>query len=111
MVVIDDLKSDTINGQAVNCIDNGSIINTDNSTSYSNFKDIFKEHHGQVIPQKMIGKVLPWVHISISNAKREILDIHHNSSVDYLQFYLNEFCYKLNCRYFKEKLFDRLLLA
>lgn len=111
MVVIDNLKSETINGQAIKCIDNDSIINTDKSTSYSNFKQIFKDHHGQVIPNEVLGKVLPWVHISISNAKRELLDIHHNLSSRYLQFYLNEFCYKLNRRYFGERLFDRLLLA
>lgn len=111
MVVIDNLKSKTIDGETTKFIDNESIIKTDNSTSYSNFKDIFKEHHGQVISPKMIGKVLPWVHISISNAKREILDIHHNSSADYLQFYLNEFCYKLNRRFFKDRMFDRLLLT
>ncbi|MDP3311723.1 MAG: IS1595 family transposase, partial [Lutibacter sp.] len=29
----------------------------------------------------------------------------------YLQLYLNEFVYKLNRRYFEEKLFDRLVIA
>ena len=111
MVVISDLKSKTIDGQATESIDNESIINTDNSTSYTNFSGIFKEHNGHVIPRELLGKVLPWVHISISNAKREILDIHHNSSSNYLQYYLNEFCYKINRRYLGDKLFDRLLLA
>jgi len=111
MVVISDLKSKTIDGQVVKAIDNESIINTDNSTSYTNFSNIFKGHNGQAIPKDLIGKVLPWVHISISNAKREFLDIHHNTSYNYLQYYLNEFCYKLNRRYFGDKLFDRILLA
>jgi hypothetical protein len=31
--------------------------------------------------------------------------------IKYLQAYLNEFCYKLNRRYFGEKLFDRLIIA
>ncbi|MBU0559018.1 MAG: IS1595 family transposase, partial [Bacteroidetes bacterium] len=30
---------------------------------------------------------------------------------EFLQSYLNEFCYKFNRRYFGEALFDRLLLA
>ncbi|PIE49153.1 MAG: IS1595 family transposase, partial [Flavobacteriales bacterium] len=29
----------------------------------------------------------------------------------YLQNYLDEFCYKLNRRYFGENLFDRLVMA
>ncbi len=48
----------------------------------------------------MVGKVLPWVHISISNAKRSILDTYHDVKADFLQLYLNEFSYKFNRRYF-----------
>ncbi len=48
----------------------------------------------------MVGKVPPWVHISISNAKRSILDTYHDIKGDFLQLYLNEFCYKFNWRYF-----------
>ncbi len=51
------------------------------------------------------------VHIAISNAKRLLLDIHHDVRPQYLQGYLNEFCYKYNRRYFGEKLFYRLLIA
>jgi hypothetical protein len=40
-----------------------------------------------------------------------LLDIHHNIKPEYLQGYLNEFCYKFNRRYFGEALFDRLLLV
>ncbi|MDR1455500.1 MAG: IS1595 family transposase, partial [Tannerella sp.] len=29
----------------------------------------------------------------------------------YLQYYLNEFCYKFNRRYFGEHIFDRILVA
>ncbi|MCF8299364.1 MAG: IS1595 family transposase, partial [Saprospiraceae bacterium] len=29
----------------------------------------------------------------------------------YLQLYLDEFCYKLNRRYFGDRLFDRLAIA
>ncbi len=55
--------------------------------------------------------MLPWVHIAISNAKRLLLDIHHDIEPQYLQNYLNEFCYKFNRRNFGDKLFDRLLIA
>ena len=54
---------------------------------------------------------LKWLHIAISNAKRTLLGIHHKIKGKYLQNYLNVFCYKLNRRYFGDKLFDRLLVA
>ena len=37
--------------------------------------------------------------------------IYHKIKGKYLQLYLDEFCYKLNRRYFGEKLFDRLVIA
>ena len=111
MIVIGDLKSETIDKQVKTHIDMDSIINSDDSTSYTNFKNLVKEHHAQVIPHDQIGKLLPWVHVAISNAKRLLLDIYHEISPEYLQSYLNEFCYKFNRRYFGDGLFDRMLLA
>ena len=61
--------------------------------------------------KKEVSTLLPWVHTVISNAKRNLLGIHHMIGEDYLQNYLNEYCYKFNRRYFGEKLFDRLLIA
>ena len=46
-----------------------------------------------------------------SNAKRTLLGINHHIKEDYLQYYLYEFCYKTNRRYFYDHLFDRLVLA
>jgi len=47
----------------------------------------------------------------ISNAKRNLLGINHQIKDDYLQNYLNEFCYKTNRRYCVVNLFDRLMVA
>jgi len=60
---------------------------------------------------KEVHTFLPWVHSAIGNAKRILDGIHHSNGENYLQNYLNEYCYKYNRRYFGEKLFDRLLLA
>ena len=57
------------------------------------------------------SKVLPWVHIAIANAKRLLLDVYHDIRPEYLQNYLNEFCWKFNRRNFGEALFDRLMVA
>ncbi|MDA3882534.1 MAG: IS1595 family transposase, partial [Bacteroidales bacterium] len=48
---------------------------------------------------------------AISNAKRQLLNSYHNMKPEFLQSYLDEFCYKFNRRYFKEVLFGRLLVA
>ena len=53
---------------------------------------------------------LKWVHIAISNLKKH-LQTYHMISERMMQNYLDEFCYKLNRRYFGEKLFDRLIVA
>ncbi|MCB0482228.1 MAG: IS1595 family transposase, partial [Flavobacteriales bacterium] len=36
---------------------------------------------------------------------------YHKIKGKYLQLYLDEFCYKLNRRYFGNRLFERLTLA
>lgn len=43
------------------------------------------------------------MHIAISKAKSLLLDAHHKLKNKYLQYYLNEFCYKFNRRYLDEK--------
>lgn len=111
MNVIPDLKSATIDNVMTKAVDPSSAITSDKSTSYGNFKNMFNSHSSQVISPSDIGKVLPWVHIAISNSKRMISNVYHNVHSEYLQYYLNEFCYKQNRRYFGNNLFDRLLLA
>ena len=110
MIVVEDLKADTIGAVAGNNIESESKIITDASKSHTHFKNLFSEHQSQVIDPKDIGKVLPWVHIAIGNSKSLFRDIHHGISPEYLQGYLNEFCYKFNRRYFGENLFDRLVM-
>ena len=111
MLVIDDLTSETITPLVEKNVSSDSKIGSDNSTSYVKLKSIVKEHNPKVIAKKDVGKALPWVHIAISNAKRMLLDIFHDIKPEYLQNYLNEFCYKFNRRYFGEGLFDRLMVA
>lgn len=111
MFVIDNLKSATIDPIVSANVDQGSIVDSDHSTSYTNFHSLVKEHRPQVIPKEEVGKMLPWVHIAISNAKRMLLDVFHDIRPEYLQSYLNEFCYMFNRRYFGERRFDRLMVA
>ena len=111
MIVIDNLKSETVDGKVRLNVDPASTLISDDSKSYTNFCKLVKEHIHPVISPKEVGKVLPWVHIAISNAKRLLLDIYHDIRPEYLQNYLNEFCWKFNRRFFGDALFDRLMLA
>jgi len=111
MLVIDDLKADTITPIVGKNISKEAIIDSDNSTSYAKLSSVVSEHYPQIIAKEEVNEILPWVHIAISNAKRLLLDIHHDIEPQYLQKYLNEFCNKFNRRNFGDKLFDRLLIA
>jgi len=58
------------------------------------------------------AKIFPRVHRTISNAKKVLLGIHHNCvNQQYVQNYLDAYCYKFNRIYFGDKLFDRLMIA
>lgn len=110
MIVIPDEKAKTIDAAAAKAIDKDARLTTDDHRSYVHFKDMFTEHQSQVIDPKDIGRVLPWIHIAISNAKTLLADMYHGVKPEFLQEYLNEFCYKFNRRYFGEDLFDRLVM-
>lgn len=111
MILIDNLKAATIDSVVKDKVNPDSTIVSDDSTSYVHFKDIVATHIPKVIPKEDIGKVLPWVHIAISNAKRLLLNVHHDICPKYLQNYLSEYCWKFNRRYFGNALFDRLIIS
>jgi len=109
MKVINSLKKDQTTETVKKMVEENSKIVSDASTSYNDLKQNY-QHDAKVVPKKEIKAVLPWVHKAISNAKRLLLDVHHRIDDDFLQNYLNEFCYKFNRRHF-DNLFDRLLVA
>ena len=88
-----------------------TIVFTDKSTSYVNIADYVELHISEKSNETTTKETLKWVHIAISNAKRNFTGNHHKIKKKYLQLYLNEFVYKLNRRYFGEKIFDRLVNA
>ena len=111
MLVIRDLTADMIEAQVTACIDSKATVKTDGFKSYSKLRTIVAQHQEFIVPPKEACSVLPWVHTMISNAKRTFAGIHHMIKAGYMQNYLDEFCYKVNRRYFQNKLFDRLLIA
>jgi hypothetical protein len=87
------------------------IVFSDKSTSYVDIAKYIDVHVMEKSSRETTNKILPWVHIAISNAKRNFLGIYHKINGKYLQNYLDEFCYKLNRRYFGNQLFERLTIA
>lgn len=111
MQVLHDHKADTISDVAQENFEEKSIIFSDKSTSYVNISDYVEIHMTEKSDKQTTKTTLKWVHIAISNAKRALLGVFHKIKGKYLQLYLNEFCYKLNRRFFGSKVFDRLTLA
>lgn len=104
-------QSKEINETIERSLDEKSIVLTDKSTSYVDIADYVEMHVMEKSSEESTKETLKWVHIFISNAKRNLLGNYHKIKGKYLQAYLNEFVYKLNRRYFGEKLFDRLIIA
>lgn len=110
MIVMEDLRSETINASILTTVKIGSNIITDKYKGYTKLKEIMNHQMINTSGMKEVHKAFPWVHSAIGNAKKILVGFHHSIGKDYLQSYLNEFCYKFNRRYILE-LFDRVLIA
>lgn len=111
MKVLESFEKQEINEVIRQNVEDTTIVFSDKSTSYVDISDFVEVHITEKSDKKTTKTTLRWVHITISNAKRTLLGIYHKIKGKYLQLYLDEFCYKLNRRYFGERLFDRLLIA
>lgn len=110
--VLIDHKADGTDSTLKENIENDqSIVFTDQSTSYVNIADYVEIHLSEKSNEQTTKETLKWVHIAISNAKRNFAGTYHKIKAKHLQLYLNEFVYKLNRRYFGDRLFDRLVIA
>ena len=111
MQVLPSHNKEDVNELVEENFDECSIVFSDKSSSYVDISELVEIHVTEKSNKRTTKTTLKWVHITISNAKRNLLGIYHKIKGKYLQNYLNEFCYKLNRRYFGERLFDRLTLA
>jgi hypothetical protein len=69
-------------------------------------------HYKVVLRDPIVaGKLLPWVHRIISNAKAVIRGAHRGVSEKHLQSYLSEICYRFNRCFWEREPFDRLVQA
>lgn len=107
MVVKEDLTSKSINKEVEKSVEKTSTVLTDGYRGYGKLKEVINHHEVFVEPNKKKSAIIfPWVNRTISNAKKALLGIHHNCiNQQYMQNYLDEFCYKFNRRFFGDKLY------
>jgi hypothetical protein len=86
MKLLADLRKETTNEQVEKTIGEGSSATTDGGNNYNDLKENLTGHEAVVAKIKEeASKILLWVHIAISNAKRLLLDVHHSIGREYLQ--------------------------
>jgi transposase-like protein len=109
MVYVENNKAATILPEIEKGVDANARVLTDGANHYNGLKGIVKNHLAVKMTYIQAHKILPWVHTTISNAKRGLIGVHHSIGKHYTQNYLNEFCFKFNRRYNDLDLFDRLM--
>lgn len=111
MKVLGDVTRESVEEFVKESIDSKVVLFTDKNAAYVNLEKMVEQHIKVKSSSESTNGVLNWVHTAISNLKKNLLGIYHMVSEKYLQNYLDEFAYKLNRRYFGEKLFNRLIIA
>jgi len=108
MKAVRSINKESVQGFAKETIEPGQTLNTD---AFFALRILTEEHHhvAKVTPPELVDEWLPWVHIVISNFKSYLLGTYHGVSGQYVQEYLDEFCYRLNRRFWEEQIPNRLL--
>ncbi len=108
MKAVDRVTQDNVKQFAQKVMMPGQIIHTD---AFASLGILSEQHHhvARVRPPDMTNEWLPWVHIVISNLKSYLLGTYHGISERYVQEYLDEFCYRLNRRFWEDQIPNRLL--
>ncbi len=102
MMTVDHISSPEINELANGMLREVHKVRTDGHPAYRQLGYKMK-HQWQVVKPKDAPKILPWVHIAISNIKRLLTGIYHSVSGRYLQLYLDEYVFKFNKRFTNNK--------
>ncbi len=111
MKVMESHDKSEVNELVQQNFDEACIVFSDKSSSYVDIANYVETHLSEKSDKTTTNTTLKWVHIAIANAKRALLGTFHKIKGKYLQSYLNEFCYKLNRRYFGNQVFNRLTIA
>jgi transposase-like protein len=108
MKAVKGITQDCVRTFAEQTISPGQTLHTD---AFAALKVLTEEHHhvAKVTPPELASEWLPWVHVVISNFKSYLLGTYHGISGRYVQEYLDEFCYRLNRRFWENQIPNRLL--
>lgn len=109
--VLKNYQADNIDNVIEEPIGEKSIVFSDKSTSYIDIADFVELHVTEKSDKETTKETLRRVHITISNAKRNLPGNDHKIKGKYLQLYLNKFVCKLNRRHFGDKIPDRPVIA
>ena len=110
MKVLEALDAETIGTQVGASIGEGANVETDAFKGYD-LDGKVASHTVHNTSKLDVNEKLPWVHTMISNAKRDLLGTFYMVGDKYVQYYLDEFCYRKNRRFMEGKVFARGLLA
>lgn len=103
--MLGDVSRESVEGFVKEPLDPKSVLFTDKSTAYVNLEKMVDNHIKVKSSYESANGDLNWEHIAISNLKKNLSRIYHMISEMQIQSYLNKFTYKLNGRYFGDKLF------
>lgn len=111
MVVCTEFDAKTARTLIEKSAKNGTRLLSDGYSVYKRLKEEGMNISAEKTPKQQAHIKLPWVHSAIGNLKRILNGIYHHSDKMYVQNYMDEFCWKLNRRYFGDRLFGRGLIA
>ena len=110
MKAVDTVSKDTVREFLSRHLKEGQTVRTD-ALPALNAVDETQQHEKKVTPPEKASEWLPLVHIMIGNMKKFVNGTFHGVSSNYLQEYLDEFCYRFNRRFWESELPLRLLNA
>lgn len=122
MAVVEDASAETISeflerlGCGPSTEQGKQLLNSIRTDGWRSYAAAAKEkglEHCRVVltNRKDAGRLLPFVHNLITNAKCVTGGTHRGVSSKHLQKYLSEVCYRFNRRFWENELFDRLVTA
>jgi transposase-like protein len=108
MKAVERVTQETVKQFAQDVLTPDQIVHTD-ALKALNVLDEEHHHMARVTPPEQASEWLPWVHVAISNFKSLVLGTYHGISGRYVQDYLDEYCYRLNRRFWEDQIPRRLL--
>lgn len=111
MLVIDDMKKETVIDFVTERVETKSHLQTDAHTSFPSLVNQGYTLEAKKSDPENDPEHLKWMHVTISNLKSFVQGTFHGLDSRHLQRYLDEFCFRFNRRKFKGELFNRLLQA